>query len=382
MKIVIIGWYGTETIGDRAILAGLLSLFTKSFGTFEIKLGSLFPFFSERTIYEDSDFWKELCQQNIQVEIFNSRELKELVRAIRESDFIVMGGGPLMDTVDLYMIEYAFKKARKLGKKTALLGCGVGPLFGKDFRKSVLAISEYSDLIVLRDTKSLESLQNIYKEFDMLFPADLVSTSFDPAVQCVMIYHEQNEGREQEYIAINLRSFPAEYSRKHCDINSELFKFVTNVSDLYTRHEIILVPMHYFYIGNDDREFLNLVKLSTGRNNVYVQNSNLSLKQTIDMFGNAYFNIGMRFHSVILQTLASGKNYILDYTEPQKGKISGFIEDIDVNKFYSDRYICLQVDTINADFIKNEDSRFAVNKEIVADRLNVYHDRLCRIVGN
>lgn len=28
MKITIIGWYGTETIGDRAILAGLFSFLT------------------------------------------------------------------------------------------------------------------------------------------------------------------------------------------------------------------------------------------------------------------------------------------------------------------------------------------------------------------
>jgi polysaccharide pyruvyl transferase WcaK-like protein len=56
VKITVIGWYGTETIGDRAILAGLLSLFDEVFGDFELKLGSIYPFFSERTLYEDMDF--------------------------------------------------------------------------------------------------------------------------------------------------------------------------------------------------------------------------------------------------------------------------------------------------------------------------------------
>ena len=41
MIITVIGWYGTETIGDRAILAGLISLFNKSYTYFEIKKNDL-----------------------------------------------------------------------------------------------------------------------------------------------------------------------------------------------------------------------------------------------------------------------------------------------------------------------------------------------------
>ena len=40
-KIVIIGWYGTETIGDRAILAGLLHLFAETYSSLEVSIGSL-----------------------------------------------------------------------------------------------------------------------------------------------------------------------------------------------------------------------------------------------------------------------------------------------------------------------------------------------------
>ena len=64
MKITIIGWYGTETIGDRAILAGLFSVFAKVYEDFEIKLGSLYPFFSERTINEDYSFYKEITEKD------------------------------------------------------------------------------------------------------------------------------------------------------------------------------------------------------------------------------------------------------------------------------------------------------------------------------
>lgn len=64
MEITIIGWYGTETIGDRAILAGIISLLSKSISNLSIRLGSLYPFYSERTLYEDSDFFMPYLKVN------------------------------------------------------------------------------------------------------------------------------------------------------------------------------------------------------------------------------------------------------------------------------------------------------------------------------
>lgn len=46
-KICILGWYGTETIGDRAILDGIFILLDKVFCEYELYLGSLNPFFQK-----------------------------------------------------------------------------------------------------------------------------------------------------------------------------------------------------------------------------------------------------------------------------------------------------------------------------------------------
>lgn len=48
--VCILGWYGTETLGDRAILDGILSALYLAYGECNILLGSLYPFFTERTI--------------------------------------------------------------------------------------------------------------------------------------------------------------------------------------------------------------------------------------------------------------------------------------------------------------------------------------------
>ena len=378
MKITIIGWYGTETIGDRAILAGLISFFNKTYSDFEIKLGSLYPFFSQRTINEDYSFYKEIINKDIKIDIFNSKDSNELLNTIKDSELVAMGGGPLMDLNELFMLEYAFKKAKKLGIKTAILGCGVGPLFHKKYRKSVLNISLNSDITILRDNKSKDNLEGIYKEFNKSFDEKSINTSYDPAVECTLEFNKLNTKDEKDYIAVNLREFPLEYNNQNDgkDINNELKKFVKSLAEKYEDREIRLIPMHYFHIGGDDRIFLNAIAFELQKENIKVQNPNLTLKETIEIFQNAYFNIGMRFHSIVLQTIASGKNYVLDYTEPKKGKIYGFLSDIDKDDFYRERYISLQEDELNTDILKNNNDNININVAEVINRLHIYIEKL------
>ncbi|NOR69324.1 MAG: polysaccharide pyruvyl transferase family protein [Methylomarinum sp.] len=381
MKITVIGWYGTETIGDRAILAGLISFFNKSFSQFELKLGSLYPFFSDRTINEDHSFYKELTKKKCNIEIFNSKDSCSLLNAIKTSDFLVMGGGPLMDLNELFMVEYAFKKAKKFGIKTALLGCGIGPLFNKKYRKSVFEISLNSDIHILRDRQSKENLTDIYHEFGKKIGKSSIHTSYDPAVECVNEYIQHSNEKRLEYIAINLREFPQEYSQGNRSegINEGLREFIKDIAEEFLEKEIKLIPMHYFHIGGDDRVFLNNIALELNLENICVQNKNLNLKETIDVYSKAYFNIGMRFHSVVLQTIASGRNYVLDYTEPNKGKINGFLKDIDKNGFYDNRYISLQEDKIRMDIINNLDDTFVLNNNDIRKTLAIYTELLSRL---
>ncbi|WP_019615909.1 polysaccharide pyruvyl transferase family protein [Psychromonas ossibalaenae] len=389
MRITVIGWYGTETIGDRGILAGLVSIFNQSFKNFEINLGSLNPFFTKRTLAEDASFFEEITGKPVRIELFNTKSSQDLIEAITNSDLLVMGGGPLMDLSELCMVEYAFKKARKLGVKTAILGCGVGPLFSKNYRQSVLNIFLNSNISILRDSKSKGFLRGIYKEFDQKFEEDNVFVSFDPAVECTLKSNQFVSklipvNCSPDYIAVNLREFPIEYSGRLSghDINRDLVKFVADLADEFPQKIIKLYPMHYFHIGGDDRIFLNNIARQLNRPNIYVQNSPLTLDETIDVFRKAFFNVGMRFHSVVLQTIASGKNYVLDYTEPNKGKINGFLKDVDKINFYKNRYICLQEGNISASIINIDDidSKFKFDDKHILSSLSIYSDQLKALI--
>lgn len=383
MKVLIIGWYGTETIGDRAILAGLIQLLTKELGAIDLVLGSLFPFFSERTIYEDKETIKKTSYGSVNYSIVDTRNSSELKKAVIDSDLVVMGGGPLMDLSELYMVDYAFKLAKKKHKKTAILGCGVGPLFHKHYRKTVLSIVENSDATVLRDTSSKNNLEGIHREFSKDFFECAIEVGFDPAVHYTYRVNEFIKPNfDKEYISINLRSFPSEYSldEKKGSVNLKLENFVSSVAEYFPSTEILLTPMHYFHIGDDDRYFLNEIKFKLDKDNLRVQNEPLSLEETVSVYSNAKFNIGMRFHSVVLQTISSGKNFILDYTQPKKGKISGFIGDIDKSGFYEQRYICLQDQTEDFSFdYSSIDAKFGFSPQLIEQSENTYLSKIRKL---
>jgi len=386
-KVTVIGWYGTETIGDRAILAGIFSLLAKCVPTFSVKLGSLYPFFSERTLAEDLPFYTQICSRVLGIEIFNSKNKKELEKSIDDSDVLIMGGGPLMHINDMFMVDYAFAYAKKRGKKSIVFGCGVGPIHKKKIHNPLYNILDNSDLCILRDdiAKNYLTTKLNYKNLDK------VITSIDPSAEAILEYKKLTlpfEGSEQkDYIAINYRNFPNEYVSDHNvsgkEINIALEKFLREVIEKFDDKTIRLIPMHYFHIGGDDRVFFNeMMHRSDLYKSIEVQNKPLSLVETFQTFEHAWINIGMRFHSVVLQSLLNGNNYILDYTEPQLGKISGFVDLLDEREnVLQNRYVCLQESPSSLDsLLENLAPEVAIRSTVTIEkRLNVYTEELNKL---
>lgn len=360
VKIVVIGWYGTETIGDRAILAGLLSVFADAYNDFEIKLGSIYPFFTERTICEDYSFyWKCAKNRALNIQLFDSQNIGELDAAIKGCDIIVVGGGPLMGFPALFMLEYAFSKAHKLHKRTMILGCGVGPMRKRVYERSLANIVAKSDVSIFRDETSLQESHRISHNQNGC-------SIIDPAIFSADVFQQINERKPSGEIVACIREFPCEYKIDKVinedNINRRLFNFIEKIKNNSDSH-ICLLPMHYFEIGGDDRTFLNKMSFNLNKQKIKTQNNPLSLCETMEKIANAYACIGMRFHSVVLQTILNGNNIILDYTDPKTGKIGNFIRQIQAVQVYKNSYVNLQTElnddisfpseklTINSDFI-------------------------------
>lgn len=376
-NITIIGWYGTETIGDRAILAGLFHLFSESYGSISIKLGCLETLLSERTLAEDTDFFTICANQKLtSISLFDSRVKKELDEAIKWSDIVAIGGGPLMEIDAIYMLLYAFKKAKRLKRKTIVAGCGIGPFKTERLFKVSLEIVDLSDLTIFRDSKSLKIYQNT-KDTSL----KEVYASIDPAVIAAQCYKQINKERllVDNYVAVNFREPPIQDYAGLNKLNDDFFVGLIRRLKIQYECGIRLVPMHTYWIGDDDRLMLNRICRKLSLPLVEVENRPLSLEDTMNVYANADICVGMRFHAILLQTILNGKNIVLDYTDPEKGKIINLLNQLNLKEKYKNRYVSL-VDNPVLPSIQSSIEKIIISNDKIDNFKRIYVDSLKKVL--
>ena len=232
IKVLIIGWYGTETIGDRAILSGILnSLHIHFKSKIQLTIGSLYPYVTERTVCEDRELYEILSPTVVGFAIIDSRDHTALCANILNSDILLMGGGPLMDLQELWMVNYAFCLAKRRGIPTAIAGCGVGPIRNRKLQKCLAKILSNSDLSILRDQKSAEAAAEIY-QIKYNEPKKFIA-AIDPAVTCALAYKSiAPTPIKNDTLVASVRQFPTEYllpDKLLDEINSNVIAAFMNV---------------------------------------------------------------------------------------------------------------------------------------------------------
>lgn len=326
MEITIVGWYGTETLGDRAILDGIFYLLEKAYGHCHIRLGSLKPFLTERTLWEDIEFYKQSAP-NMSIEIFDVREEKNIKEAVSLSEMVIMGGGPLMDIDEMHIIEWVFCYAKRKKKKTILMGCGYGPINTKEFEDCFRRIIDNTDLAIFRDEFSKENAIKCNPN-----RTDIINLP-DPAIFSVINYKNRSCEEKNDTIVVNFREYPNVYGED----GVHYFKDILNELERLDR-KIQLVPMHTFFWGGDDRYFFSKLMYENKLNNVEILCNPLSLQEVYKLYENAYGCVGMRYHSIVFQTILNGNNLLIDYSGKQ-GKIQGFLDMYDKSEFYNKRLL-------------------------------------------
>lgn len=374
IRVLIIGWYGTETIGDRAILAGILHSINKHFSSdIQVTLGSLYPYISERTIYEDRQLYEMLSPKVLEIEIVDTRDLFALRSAIACSDIVLMGGGPLMDLQELWMVNYAFSFAKQKGIPTAIAGCGVGPIRNRKLQKCLAKIFSNADLAILRDQKSAEAASEIYQS-KYVEPKQFIA-AIDPAVTCALDYKNiASVPVKSDTLVACVRQFPKEYllpDKELNQINENVMKAFLTTVEQNAIASLHFVPMCYHHLGVDDRYYMKVLKDNLPNLDCVIQKKPLNLVETMQLFMGSRLAIGMRFHSVVLQTLLAESNIIFDYTGGVGGKISNFIAETAPNGEMCQSIIDLQT-TDTTQYAKIAPNDFKPNQEILWKKISVY----------
>lgn len=311
-RVMICGWYGTETLGDKAILLGVLDAVSQSLGPCEVSIASLEPWISrhsQRQIEEIAD-----------IDIL---ELDRARQAVKDIDLLIFGGGPLMAVNAMTDMLALFRDAAANGVPTVAAGVGVGPLGHPVLNDCVARLLRLSSARIFRDSTSREAAIKLGAGD----PTDRVSG--DPARDWF--------GRQRPAAPIDpsasprlllaLRDWPTEqYTRlprreadnaKH-EFEQRLIGLLRAVVQRVPTVTMIPFAMCTHHLGGDDRWFYRRLLRQAPDLLANIEARYLThecdLREACDVFAGADAALGMRFHSVMLAAEMGRPVLALDYS--------------------------------------------------------------------
>lgn len=320
--VFIVGWYGTETVGDKAILGGIINHYKKVFSSdVSFAISSIVPFVTERTLIE-------LGAKAAVIPIHSFQFWKYAAIA----NYTVMGGGPLMDLEELSIPLAAFRIAHQHKRKTIIFGCGIGPLKNPRYVAVVEEMLAIANEIMLRDQKSALWARS-------KTDSAKIKVVNDPAFGYISDSYLNHPEEKKNYFSCFLRDWTEEYQG---DLSDEEFLKTKKKFEIHLANAIKdfclsfnLIPrfysMHTFVLGGDDRTFYRRY-LQEHFTDVeyYFEEKSSSVDQIAKAMLSSSVNLCMRFHSVLFAHVLNTNFIAIDYT--QGGKIKNFLEDNDASE--------------------------------------------------
>lgn len=350
-RVLICGWYGTETLGDKAILGGVMHAIKQAVGQVEFTLVALFPYISEMT-----------RRQMLELKGCRIVAPAEGVRLAAGMDLVVFGGGPLMAINELADMEAIFASAHSQQVPTLVAGCGVGPLGAEWHNASLKNILALASARIYRDGKS----RTLAAELGIDVSHDIVAE--DPAFTWLGEQHDVMKIQpptDRKVLLLGLRDFPySTYARHLSPQECEAAKLryekavIQALETLVEQHPDLTVrplPMCTNHFGDDDRWFYRRLfrgnaKLKD-RLDLSLLGGEMAPRAYCEAFRQAHVALTMRFHSVVFALGLQVPTVAIDYTLG-KGKVHALAErfgvahqnlaDIDVD--FIVREICRQLD--------------------------------------
>jgi polysaccharide pyruvyl transferase WcaK-like protein len=312
-SLLLVGWYGTETAGDLAILRALVDEYLSCNPAVSFVLASLHPEYTRANLIS----WPDSVSQKIVIVPYAKDNLKY---SSQVCDAVVMAGGPLMDIAETAYILLAFEMFAELRKPCVIEGCGVGPLNKPDFRWHVTQIARLATSISVRDFASRDLLHRLGIQKN-------ISVRSDPALQFIEGLAKQKLPAKEHVIRCFLRELTTEYPQSitPSQATDNLLVFLRRLLEWYPNHRIELCAMHYFSVGNDDRVFAQSLVDAIASPRITCDWVPRTPEDLFALMDTAEFCICMRFHSCIFAYGSKTRFLAIDYTAG--GKIAAFLND-------------------------------------------------------
>jgi len=292
IRAVLCGYYGKGNAGDEALLASLLQMLPQG----------VTPLVLSGNPTETRKRYKvQSCDRNSAFRV---------LKAMRNSDFFIWGGGSLIQDVTSAAspLYYAglMGLARQLGLKTIAWAQGIGPLKRELTRRVARQSFASCTAVSVRDRGSAELLADWKIPF-IIAPDPVWALDSSP-VQGLWDLPAPR-------VAVTLRSHPALTPERLANLTEALINF-----QKATQACILLVP---FQASQDLSIAESIQSQLPGSNQIFQIEDPRELK---GLFRGVEMAIGMRYHSLIMAAAAECRCFALSY-DP---KVSQLMTDLDL----------------------------------------------------
>lgn len=279
-SILISGYYGFDNSGDDAILKAIVKDIREVNDKINIIVLSKDPSKTEK-MYG--------------VKAIDRFKIKEILKAMRNIDLFISGGGSLLQDVTstrslLYYL--ATMSLAKLWKKPVMVYAnGIGPIDKRINRLLTRKLLNKIDLITLRDEASKEYIIQLgVKNNNIYVTADPVFTLLPSSkAEVSKIFDNENIPVNKKLVGISIRKWG-----KSCNLTeviSDTIKYMLNTYDV----NIVLIPMHY----PEDLEISLELEEMVNQEGCYVMRDKYSVEDIMGVIKELEIIIAMRLHSLI-----------------------------------------------------------------------------------
>ncbi|MBW3110897.1 polysaccharide pyruvyl transferase CsaB [Bacillus sp. MCCB 382] len=288
MKFVISGFYGLGNTGDEAILESIIDNLRDQFDNPEITVFSLSP---EETAKEHNvkSVYRAWRHSN-----------KEKVKALREADLLISGGGGLLQ--DSYPTKFLFGPlpyyllivllAKLCGTKVMFFSQGIGPVKSR-WGKILMKLANLADFITVRDQYSKELLHKLgVTKPETVVTSDIVF-AFKRKEDRSCIESLPLKGDEQ-MVAVSVRPW---FGRE------VQFEQTAQILDHLIEEKHItpvFVPMEGHHDWDASEKVLSHMK---HKEKCLMLGTDFTPNQYLNFIGECQLTIGMRLHALIFSTL-------------------------------------------------------------------------------
>ena len=344
-KILIIGMYGGEHVGDAAILGGVILRLQKKYNI------TAFDILSIRK--DRTECWVENLDIPVKINVISHKEDIESTNY----DKLVLAGGPIMN-IPTILINHIkiINKFKNNNKPFIIEGVGYGPL--KTFLSNILSknIIKKANEISLRTNEDFKKVNHFRKDcietydpaFDYLdYHLKIIKKSSDKFLNKIL------KDQDKKVCVINLRPLDKTYNSgiKVSKVEDEMLTSLVNLIDTYSKSmKFVFMPMNSDQFGYCDLETAYKLEDKLKERDLDIEYLIWETETTINdcllLLKKASLTISMRFHGCIFSLSTDTPTIGIDYSTLEKGKVFNLFKNknkenqvVNINNFKEDSLI-------------------------------------------